>query len=107
MQEPTNQSNVLVVRHQKRKDTRQQGGRADKPYQSRVQDQDSDQDDNDEIECWYCYKKWHVKIDCRLKKQADENCRKREKHEAKASLAAAIEAPKTTKEALISNASIW
>jgi hypothetical protein len=103
----TAESSVHIARHQKRKNTREQRGRANKPYQSRVQDQDSDQDDDDEIECWYCCKKGHFKTDCRLKKQADKKRRKREKQEAKASLAAAIEAPNTAKEATISDASCW
>ena len=87
----TEQSNAHVVRRQKRKNTRQQEGRANKPFQSRVQDQDSDQDDDDEIECWYCLKKGHMEKDCRIKKQADKKRKKRQKQEARVSLATAGE----------------
>lgn len=107
-QEPTKQSNALMARHQKRKNTRQQGGRANKPYQSRVQDQDSDQDDDDETECWYCLKKGHFRKDCRLKKQADKKSKQRQKQEAKVSLATANEATANVEEeALISDALCW
>ena len=92
-----------MVRHQKRKSTRQ-GGRPSK----RSKSQDSDEDDqDDDVECWYCLKRGHFEIDCRLKKQADKNCRKREKHRAKASLATAIEAPKTMKEPTIQDIELW
>ena len=103
----TEQSDALMVRRQKRKNARQQGGRSSKPFKSRDQDQDSDQDDDDDIECWYCCRKGHLEKDCRLKKQADKKRKKREKHEANASLAAAIEAPNTAKTALISDAELW
>jgi hypothetical protein len=98
------QSGAFLARHQKQKNTRQQGGRPSK--RSKIQDSNEDQDDDD-IECWYCLKQGHFEKDCRLKKQADKKRKKREKQEAKASLATAIKAPNTAKEALISDASIW
>jgi hypothetical protein len=110
--QPTKQLNALVARHQKRKKTRQYGGRANKPYQyrdqDRDQDQDSDQDDEDEIECWYCLKRGHLEKDCRIKKQADRKRNKRQKQEAKVSLATASKATAdVVRTDLISDASIW
>jgi hypothetical protein len=52
-------------------------------------------------------KKGHFQSDCCLKRKADKKHKKREKQEAKVSLAAAIEAPSTAKEATISDADIW
>ena len=90
----TEQSNAHVVRRQKRKNTRQQEGRVNKSFQGRGrgrdQDRESDSDvdeDDDEIECWYCLKKGHLEKDCRIKKQADKRRKKRQKQEARASLA--------------------
>jgi gag-polypeptide of LTR copia-type len=83
----TEQSKALMVRHQKRKNTRQHGGRSSKPFKSQDKDSDEDEDDDDEIECWYCLKKGHMEKDCRLKKQADRRRKKRQKQEARVSLA--------------------
>ena len=83
----TEQSNAHVVRHQKRKNTRRQGGRPSKPFKGQDKDSDEDEDDDDEIECWYCLKKGHLEKDCRIKKQADKRRKKRQKQEARASLA--------------------
>ena len=90
----TEQSNAHVVRRQKRKNTRQQEGRANKSFQGRGRgrdrDRESDSDfdeDDDEIECWYCLKKGHLEKDCRIKKQADKRRKKRQKQEARVSLA--------------------
>jgi hypothetical protein len=108
--QPTGQPNALVARHQKRKNTHQQGGRANKPYQSRVQDQhiDQDGDDDDEIECWYCLKTGHMEKDCRIKKQANKKRKKSQKQEAKVSLATASKATANVAQtAQISDAAIW
>jgi len=83
----TEQSNAHVVRHQKRKNTRRQGGRPSKPFKGQDKDSDEDEDDDDEIECWYCLKKGHLEKDCHIKKQADKRRKKRQKQEARASLA--------------------
>jgi hypothetical protein len=90
----TEQSNAHVVRRQKRKNTRQQEGRVNKSFQGRGrgrdQDRESDSDfdeDDEEIECWYCLKKGHLEKDCHIKKQADKRRKKRQKQEARASLA--------------------
>lgn len=85
--EPTKQPIAFVGRHQKRQNTRLQGGRPSK--RSKSQDSDEDQDDDDEIECWYCLKRGHLEKDCRLKKQADKKRIKRQKQEARANAALA------------------
>jgi hypothetical protein len=100
----TVQSGALLARHQKRKSTRQQGGRPSK--RSRSQDSDEDQDD-DNIECWYCLKQGHFEKDCRLKKQADKKRNKRQKQEARVSLATASKATANVQTALISDAELW
>jgi hypothetical protein len=84
----TEQSNAHVVRRQKRKNTRQREGRVNKSFRNRDRESDSDFDeDDDEIECWYCLKKGHLEKDCHIKKQANKRRKKRQKQEARASLA--------------------
>jgi hypothetical protein len=103
----TEQSTALVVHHQKRKNTRQHRGRPSKPFKSH-KDSDEDEDDDDEIECWYCLKKGHLEKDCRIKKRADKKRKKRQKQEAKASLAIAGEATaNVAKTTSFSDVEIW
>jgi len=93
-----------VARYQKRKSTCQRGCPSKR---SKNQDNDTDLDNDDEVECFYCLKKGYFQSNCCLKRKANKKRKKREKQEAKVSLAAAIEAPSTAKEATILDANIW
>jgi hypothetical protein len=97
----TVQSGTFLACYQKRKNTHQQGGRPSK--YSKSQDSNKDQDNNN-IEYWYCLKQGHFEKDYCFKKQADKKCNKRQKQEARVSLATASKATANIeREALISD----
>lgn len=108
-QAPLVQTNALAIRYQKRKNSRQQGGRPSKPFKGQDIDSDEDQDDDNEEECWYCLKRGHMEKDCRTKKQADKKRKKRQRREAKVSLASAVpdEATANVARTSFSDVDIW
>jgi hypothetical protein len=82
------QTQALLSRHGR---SNSRVGRANKSSRGQDQTQDSNSDEDDEeMECWYCLRKGHTESLCKIKKKAKRKRKQRQKRQdnkAKASLA--------------------